>query len=44
MVFDDRTETEVRFDSEEAIDDIGDMGEGRAKLEEQMLTSRIEEE
>ncbi|MEC8978907.1 MAG: hypothetical protein VX433_02310 [Candidatus Thermoplasmatota archaeon] len=44
MVFDDRTEAEVRLDSEEANDDIEDMGEGWAKLEEQMLTRRIEEE
>ena len=44
MVFDDRTEAEVRVDSEEANDDIEDMGEGWAKLEEQMLTRRIEEE
>ena len=44
MDFDDRTEAEVRLDSEEANDDIEDMGEGWAKLEERMLTSRIEEE
>ncbi|CAI8211380.1 MAG: Uncharacterised protein [Methanobacteriota archaeon] len=44
MVLDDRTEEEVRLDAETINDDVEGMGEGWAKLEEQMLTSRIEEE
>ena len=43
-IFDDRTETEVRLDAEDASDDVEDMGEGWAKLEERMLASRVEEE
>ena len=42
--FDDRTETEMRLDAEDASDDVEDMGEGWAKLEERMLASRVEEE
>ena len=44
LIFDDRTEAEVRLDTEEANDDVEGMGEGWAKLEERMLTNRIEEE
>lgn len=44
MIFDDRTEEEVRLDADSITDDVEDMGEGWAKLEEQMLTNRIEEE
>ena len=43
-IFDDRTEAEVRLDAEDASDDVEDMGEGWAKLEERMLASRVEEE
>ena len=43
-IFDDRTQTEVRLDAEDASDDVEDMGEGWAKLEERMLASRVEEE
>ena len=44
LIFDDRIEAEVRLDTEEANDDVEGMGEGWAKLEERMLTNRIEEE
>lgn len=44
MIFDDRTEEEVRLDADSITDDVEDMGEGWAKLEERMLASRVEEE